>query len=154
MSTVTEAPKMARLQRRTPEVDVGALERALRQQLRGEVRFSDGDREFDLEFGHFRALGRTADRGHGGAADVCFGVSDWLGHWKYLTPSPEFTRALVAPTVFCLKAQGATCLATLGFETESIGIKSNSKFSFWCTTLAFLLMISSTSIIVLDINHM
>ena len=44
MSTVTEAPKMARQRRRAPEVDVASLERTLRQQLRGEVRFSDGDR--------------------------------------------------------------------------------------------------------------
>lgn len=44
MTTVTEAPPVARQRRRLPEVDVAALEHALWQRLRGEVRFSKGDR--------------------------------------------------------------------------------------------------------------
>ncbi|MHA3774115.1 FAD-binding and (Fe-S)-binding domain-containing protein [Verrucomicrobiota bacterium sgz303538] len=44
MSTVTEAPVARRQTRRMPNVDVAGLEHALRKQLRGEVRFTDGDR--------------------------------------------------------------------------------------------------------------
>lgn len=44
MSTVTEAPVARRQTRRMPNVDVAGLEHALRKQLRGEVRFTEGDR--------------------------------------------------------------------------------------------------------------